>query len=591
MHVPHVPIVPQARLIKTTFTIHEFTIHNMKNISLITITIFLVVNNACSKKTSTPPSSNNHQPVATLNVTITSANPFTVNFKVTASDEDNDKLTYTWNFGEGTTKEGEAEESFTYEANKTFTITVTVNDGKTEPVNVSTTINTRVTDVVIDASKKFQSMEGFGGFGAQDVYWSSGPFTSAEFVNTLINDLGLTILRDNIPTNFEIENDNSDPYNTDLSKYNLHNTTPGHDGKLDDHLQYLKDMKAAGLNKLIVSIWSPAPWMKYNNKVGNGTTDQTSAPDYTYTPDANTNQLKTDMYEEFAEMCVAYIKIIKQETGIDVYALSLQNEPRFSQYYASCVYNGDALRNVIKVVGKRFKDEGLQTKIFMPEDVGWLDGVSSMVQPILNDDFALAYTSIIAVHGYALDGVTANSPDAQTWQTMYSWGAQYGKPLWMTETSGFSNDFKGAMDLAKAMYTAINFGNVSAWLFWELSQQNVDAYSLMSSSGDKSKRYFVSKNFYRYVRPGAYKISATAAEQANIYPLAFKHDAENSETIVLINDNAAARTIKLSGNGLPSQLNMYVTSETEDCKDDGIVNSSNAILLPANSVITLYKKN
>ncbi len=434
-------------------------------------------------------------------------------------------------------------------------------------------------------------MEGFGGFGAQDVYWSSGPFTSPDFVNTLMNDLGLTILRDNIPTNFEIENDNNDPYNTDLSKYNLHNTTPGHDGKLDDHFQYLKDMKAAGLNKLIISIWSPAPWMKYNNKVGNGTTDQTSAPPYTNTPDANTNQLKTDLYEEFAEMCIAYIKIIKQETGIDVYALSLQNEPRFSQYYASCVYNGEALRDAIRVVGKRFKDEGLTTKIFMPEDVGYLDGVSSMVQPALNDDSAKQYISIIAVHGYALDGVTANSPDAQTWQTMNSWGAQYGKPLWMTETSGFSNDFKGAMDLAKAMYTAINFGNISAWLFWSLSTGNLDEYCLMSSSGTKSKRYFVSKNFYRYIRPGAYRISVSAPEQTNIYPLAFKHDIENSQTIILINDNTIDKAIKLSGAGLPSQFEMYVTSEVEDCKDDGAVNTSDTVLLPASSVVTLYKKN
>jgi O-glycosyl hydrolase len=562
----------------------------MKNIFLITVIIFSLANNACSKKTSSPPSSN-HQPIATLSETITNAEPFTIDFKVNASDEDNDALTYTWNFGEGTTKEGKAEESFSYDANKTFTVTVKVSDEKTQPVNLSTTINTSITDVAIDASKKFQTMEGFGGFGAQDVYWSSGPFTSQDFVNTLINDLGLTILRDNIPTNFEIENDNDDPYNTDLSKYNLHNTTPGHDGKLDDHFQYLKDMHAAGLSKLIVSIWSPPPWMKYSNKVGNGTADQNLAPDYTYTPDANTNQLKTEMYEEFAEMCVAYIKIINQETGIDVYAISLQNEPRFSQYYASCVYNGAALRDVIKVVGTRLKDEGLQTKIFLPEDVGWLDGVSSMVQPTLNDDSARTYTGMVAVHGYALDGVTANSPDAQTWQTMYGWGAQYNKPLWMTETSGFSNDFRGAMDLAKAMYTAINFGNVSAWLFWELSQQNIDAYSLMSSAGEKSKRYFVSKNFYRYVRPGAYRINATASEETNIYPIAFKHDTENSEAIVLINDNTTASAIKLSGAGLPSQFEMYVTSETEDCKDDGTKNSSGAILLPANSVVTLYKKN
>jgi glucuronoarabinoxylan endo-1,4-beta-xylanase len=561
----------------------------MKN-ALLVLALFFSLTNACSKTGGDSPSTVNHSPVATLAATVTSANPFTIDFKVTASDEDNDALTYTWNFGEGTTKQGQAEENFTYQLNKSFTVTVDVTDGKSEPVKLTTIVNTTVTDITIDVSKKFQTMEGFGGFGAKDVYWSSGPFTSPDFVNTLINDLGLTILRDNIPTNFEIENDNNDPYNTDLSKYNLHNTTPGHDGKLDDHLQYLKDMKAAGLNKLIVSIWSPPPWMKMNNNITNGTS-QNSAPPYNPNPTSSDNQLRTDMYEEFAEMCVAYIKVIKQETGIDVYALSLQNEPRFSQSYASCVYNGEALRDVIKVVGKRFKDEGLTTKIFMPEDVGYLEGVSSMLQPALSDDSARQYTNIIAVHGYALDGVTANSPDAQTWQTMYSWGSQYDKPLWMTETSGFSNDWKGAMDLAKAIYTAINFGNVSAWLFWEISQQSIDEYSLMSSIGEKSKRYFVSKNFYRYVRPGAYRINASAPDETNIYPLAFKHDTENTQIIILINDSTISQAIKLSGVGLSSQFEMFVTSETEDCKDDGVINSSEAILLPPNSVVTLYKKN
>ena len=66
-------------------------------------------------------------------------------------------------------------------------------------------------------------------------------------------------------------------------------------------------------------------------------------------------------------MCVAYIKIIKQQTGIDIYALSIQNEPRFSQFYSSCVYDGDAMRDLLKVVGKRFKDDGIATKLFLPE--------------------------------------------------------------------------------------------------------------------------------------------------------------------------------------------------------------------------------
>ena len=178
----------------------------------------------------------------------------------------------------------------------------------------STIIDTAVTNIAIDASVKYQTMEGFGGFGAQDVYWSRGPFTSSTFVNNLINDLGLTILRDNVPTDFEDVNDDNDANTTNLDNF--------HYGSFTDHIQYLKDMKAAGLQKLIISCWSAPAWMKTNNNV-NG--DKADAPAYNPNPTSANNQLRTDMYEEFAERCVAYIKIVQQETGMDVYAISLQN--------------------------------------------------------------------------------------------------------------------------------------------------------------------------------------------------------------------------------------------------------------------------
>jgi O-glycosyl hydrolase len=542
------------------------------------LAIFILLFVACKKSASS--SSNNRAPQVTITSTLTGGNPFTYEFNVAASDADGDLLTYTWDFGDGTTKNGTAKETHTFQEDKTYTIKVSVSDGKASPVEVSTSINTYVTNITIDASATYQTIEGFGGFGAQDVYWSAGPFTSDRFVNDLINDLGLTILRDNIPTNFEDVNDDDDPATTNISNF--------HYGSFTDHIQYLKDMKAAGLQKLIISCWSPAAWMKANNNI-NG--EKADAPQYNQNPTSANNQLRTDMYDEFAERCVAYIKIVKKETGLDVYALSLQNEPRFSEPYESCVFNGEALRDLIKVVGKRFADDGIITKIFMPEDIGYLDGVSGMVQPTLIDADARKYVSIIAVHGYALDGVTADSPDAQTWQTMYSWGAQYNMPLWMTETSGYSNDMKGAMDLSKAMYTAIKFGNVSGWLHWALSQQTIDEFSLMSSSGEKSKRYYVSKNFYRYVRPGDKRIKCAADDGSNIYALGFKNDTANTTTIVLINDNGNDKVIKLSGENLVSQFNKYVTSANEDCKNVGTINAIDAVILPANSVVTLYKKN
>lgn len=461
---------------------------------------------------------------------------------------------------------------------------------KNPQVLMGSSPDTVVEIIITDTGKTFQTMEGFGGFGAQDVYWGAGPFTSPRFVDDLINDLGLTILRDNLPLDFEITNDNNDPFVTDLSKYHVNGQTTGYGQPLITHIQYLKDMKAAGLKKLITSIWSPMPWMKNNNSLNNGTS-QNAAPSYNSNPTTADNQLRTDMYDEFAEMCVAYVQIIKQQADMDVYALSIQNEPRFSQSYESCVYNGEALRDLLKVVGSRFKKEGITTKLFLPEDVGYLEGVQEMIKPSLDDEVARQYVDIVAVHGYALDGVTAASPDAQTWQTMYSWGAAFGKPLWMTETSGFSDDFTGAMALAKAMLTAIKFGNVSAWLFWELSQSTTDEFSLMNTAGAKSKRYYASKNFYKYIRPGAIRFSAEAPDGSKIYPVAFRNATDGSTVLVLINDNPdQTKPVKLSSAGLPSSFEMYATSQRDNCADKGMVNTAETLMLPANSIVTLVGK-
>ena len=39
--------------------------------------------------------------------------------------------------------------------------------------------------------------------------------------------------------------------------------------------------------------------------------------------------------------------------------------------------------DVMTLVGQRLQAEGLATKLFMPEDVGWFDGIKSLVEPVL----------------------------------------------------------------------------------------------------------------------------------------------------------------------------------------------------------------
>lgn len=438
-------------------------------------------------------------------------------------------------------------------------------------------------EITVETTKTYQTIAGFGGFGAQDVYWSNGPFTSGRFVKDIVEDLGTTIIRDELPTSFEIENDNDDPNVTNLDGYNLTRSIPGHHAPFAARVPHLKAMRAAGVETFIVSVWSPAPWMKWNNRIDNGTPNN-DAPAYNANPTTASNQLKVANYEEFAEMCVAYCRIFKREIGIDLYALSIQNEPRFSQSYQSCVYDGPALRDLLIVVGRRFKKENITTKLFAPEDVGWFDGVKGMTLPMLENAEARSYLDIVATHGYALDGILPASTDATTWQAMYGWGAAHGLPLWMTETSGYSNDLAGAISLNNAMYTALRFGNVSAWVFWSLSGEGLSGYNLISNNGLKSKRYFVSKQYYRYVRPGAVRVEASTAN-ADILPLAFVKDGLT--TLVISNVGNTETPVQIKGDGTSAQYKVFRTSATENCKELTNVKAGERIVLPAQSVVTL----
>lgn len=438
-------------------------------------------------------------------------------------------------------------------------------------------------DLTLDLAKRYQTILGFGGFGAQNVYWSGGPFTSERFVRDIAEDLGCSIIRDELPTSFEIENDNPDPNQTDLSRYNLTQRVPGHHVPFGERVPHLRALREAGVQTFIASVWSPAPWMKWNNRLDNGT-QQNSAPAYNRNPTSASNQLKVENYEEFAESCVAYCRLFRREVGVELYGLSIQNEPRFSQSYQSCVYDGDALRDVLKVVGRRFRKEGLPTKLFVPEDVGWLDGVRNMTLPILNDPEARQYVGMVATHGYALDGVQPASTDATTWQAMFGWGEPYNLPLWMTETSGFKDNHEGAMALAKAMYTALRFGNVAAWVFWSLSEGQASEYSLMGADGTKTKRYYVSKQYYRYIRPGAVRVEAKTPD-ADLLPLAFI--SGGLPTLVITNLGTTAKAIRVKGDRASTQYKLYRTSPTENCVQAGAVKADDSISIPAQGVVTL----
>ena len=103
------------------------------------------------------------------------------------------------------------------------------------------------------------------------------------------------------------------------------------------------------------------------------------------------------------------------------------------------------------------------------------------------------------------------------------------KKQWMTETSGYQdawNGSPGAFALGLDILSALNNGNVAGWVWWQGSENpgstaGVGEFALMNGLV-KGKKYYVSKQFYRYIRPGAVRVGATSTNN-NVFVSAYEH--------------------------------------------------------------------
>jgi O-glycosyl hydrolase len=216
-----------------------------------------------------------------------------------------------------------------------------------------------------------------------------------------------------------------------------------------------------------------------------------------------------------------------------------------------------------------------------------------------NDAAAREKLDIWAVHGY-LDGVapTETSQMAQLWRTMRTeYAMPANKPLWMTETSGYSDNWRGtttksgALDLALAIHAALYHGQASAWVWWQGSDAaEINEYSLMQGTRSKGKRYYVSKHFYRFIRPGAKMLEVSYQEKDGVFVSAYEHEQMGAIILVMINNSDKHVKMTIEGNGMPDTFEMYQTTATENCERKETV-SKHAVQLPPASVVTLVNGN
>jgi O-glycosyl hydrolase len=469
---------------------------------------------------------------------------------------------------------GEAIIAFTPSLSGNDTIKVTVSgtaiDGKV-PVSTVIKIPVSVTDksaaspslLTINAAQTHQT---FRGLGAKN--------PSPNLLEKYTVDFGASAIRFGILDDNQVEpvNDNEDPNVLDMNNLNY--------DAFD--WTYVRNLKARGVETFLVTFWSPPAWMKENLSTNY---QQPAALQWEQT----TNKVLTAMYDEYAEDAVAVVKMFKQEAGIDLAGIGLQNEPAFCEPYGSAILSPDKFADMIVRVGKRFEAEGITTKLYAAEQVGGImsDGPiyshASYLAAFDQNAEVKKYSDVFAVHGYASDGITPGDlPGSTGWANVFAAINANGKTreLWMTETEPAFANWMDAFTNSANILTAFESGDVSLWTEWAWDGHCIDK--------GKATQKLWAQSMFSFIRPGAKRITSASGNN-DILITSWVNDAEHGgkTVMVLMNKGLQPLTVSITQASMPQKYTVYRCSENIARYKDNSYTKGEKLLIGSNSMVTL----
>jgi O-glycosyl hydrolase len=299
------------------------------------------------------------------------------------------------------------------------------------------------------------------------------------------------------------------------------------------------------------------------------------------TGDINTGSLKPTSYDAWATVLAGVPAKVKAQTGVDLYAISVQNEPDYNTQgaYRMCLYTGAQMDAFIKVLGPKLAALNPRPKLMGPETSPWGNLWPSFGDVFAQDSAASAFIDILATHQYDY--------------TTPAHAIPAGKSLWETEVSSFdgaTTSIGNAITVARWINDALTISNVSAWHYWWLNSENPDNEGLVNVDGSIPKRLYAFGNYSKFVRPGYVRVGTTGG-QPNVYSSAFKDPVTGNFAVVMINANFGAFTQKVdfSGAAAPSVTPQLTDANNNLIAQAALDSSSGAVTvsLPGQSIVTI----
>ena len=478
--------------------------------------------------------------------------------------------------------------------------------------------------VKISYNEQRQEIDGFGGSNA----WARPPRdyeTARELVKMLFSKTegaGFTILRNRIPFRERLSGDDTPSYNDGFvvrKSDNSYDYTVNQDGTKTfnlnwsswdlagtrDVIKYILELGADGPENLVIM---STPWTPPNNRVTRWKEDITGVnASINYTMDWSKpdiwGRLRRDVYNDYADLLADYAKNFEAMMGRPLAVLSVQNEPNYKVQYESAYWNGNDIRDFLKVIGQRFPMKGIALGagglgIMAPEFENFNVNFNNVIKPSLDDPDSEKVLTHIALHQY--NGASDTSPRAGS--RSFPEITESGKRFWQTEVSGSGNQIPAGTGIDNALYYArmihfdMTLAQTNAFLYWWLwtgTSSSIQG-SLVYIEDEELKpavRLYAMGQYSRFIRPGWVRIECEAAP-TGVYSSAYRNPRTKEIAIVIINERITASPVSLNLDGAEfDQLAIWRTSENEKIKSVGRQRISRGVAnvnLQPRSITTLY---
>lgn len=391
----------------------------------------------------------------------------------------------------------------------------------------------------VDTTRRFQSLEGFG-----------GAFTEAAAVTwqRLPPDRQTQVLRDCFdPTaghgyvmcrvhmnscDFALGNyaHVAEPGDVDLRSFSIER----------DRQALLPMIRAAqrvagSPLKLLMSPWSPPPWMKTNGRMNDG------------------GRLLPEYRATWAQCYVRFIQAYAAE-GVPVWGVSVQNEPEAHQRWDSCLWTAEEERDFVRDhLGPALHAAGLDPVHIVVWDHN-RDVMVERASVIYADPEAAKYVWGTGFHWYVEDHFDHVQLVHDAWpdkQLLFTEGCQEGGP--------HTGEWAPAERYARSMIQDLNRWTVG-WIDWNLLLDehggpnhvgNFCSAPLLADTATgrvlPQPSFWAIGHFARFIRPGAQRVLCAAAREA-LECTAFRNP-DGSVAVVALNRSDAALDFNLVVDG------------------------------------------